>query len=203
MSRLTAHPAHLTNAARIRAAARPAAEALEGRALLSGSAPQAQPAVWDVEHDTLAVYFDFTDADPSDDHTATVNWNDGSPLETLLLDEPGTYPARPTIGTAYGLHAYAEPGARTVTLTLRDAAGHTTTQQFTALVGQAADAPFVGPSALDYGASMDSGGDSLAGDGDIWTGTATTVGPADLRLFGVNTAEYALDPAGFAYDPAT
>ena len=142
MSRPTTPSAHPTNDAAQRllcAAFRSAVERLEHRQLLSGSTPQAQPAAWHVSPDTLAVYLDVTNAG----HTATIDWNDGSPPESLLLDELGSSPARPATGTAYGLHAYAGPGARTVTLTLADAAGHATTQQFTALAGPPADEPLV------------------------------------------------------------
>jgi FG-GAP repeat/PKD domain/Chaperone of endosialidase len=58
----------------------------------------------------------FSDADPSDTHTATLNWGDGSPTEGATVGEPSGSNA----GTVTGSHTYVAPGNYTVTLAVLD-----------------------------------------------------------------------------------
>ena len=103
-------------AARLSVAVRTVVESLEARSLFSGATPQLEPARFAVHGDELAFFTDLADADAGEHHSATVNWGDGSPVELLALDEPGTFAAAGSdLGTAYGRHAYAAAGLRTVT----------------------------------------------------------------------------------------
>lgn len=63
---------------------------------------------------TLDFTADFTDPGVTDTHTATINWGDGSPIETATINETDGS------GTVTGNHAYANVDTYTVTCTLRD-----------------------------------------------------------------------------------
>ena len=58
----------------------------------------------------------FTDAGTMDVHSATVDWGDGSPMETVQVIEPG--PGSP--GEVLGIHFYERGGVYTATVTVED-----------------------------------------------------------------------------------
>jgi hypothetical protein len=67
----------------------------------------------------------FTDDDPAGvpgDYTATINWGDGTPASAGTVNAPsgGSFPLS-------GAHTYAEEGTYTVSITISDAGGATTT----------------------------------------------------------------------------
>lgn len=55
----------------------------------------------------------YTDADPADTHTATIDWNDGSPLEAVAA----------SAGIVNGTHMYSVGGTYNVTVTVTDSQG--------------------------------------------------------------------------------
>ena len=67
----------------------------------------------------------FSDADPTDTHTATVDWGDGT-VETLIVDQ--------SADTLAGSHTYADGGVYTVTVTVDDGNGGSDTETTTAVV---------------------------------------------------------------------
>jgi len=71
----------------------------------------------------------FTDADPSgtaSDYTATIAWGDGSSSSGTVADGPN--------GTVSGSHAYTSTGNFTITTTLNDAGGSTTSNSCNVLI---------------------------------------------------------------------
>jgi len=76
----------------------------------------------------------FTDANASDNHTATVNWGDGSTDEAATLTEPsGT-----TTGIVTASHTYLAPGNYPVTVTVMDNANASGSDTLQVEVGRAA-----------------------------------------------------------------
>lgn len=73
----------------------------------------------------------FTDADTLDNHTATVDWGDGSPVEPAQV-----IPATGG-GSVFSTHAYAQGGVYTVTVTITDAAGGSDSQEAQAVIAGA------------------------------------------------------------------
>jgi hypothetical protein len=74
----------------------------------------------------------FTDPNPSNSYTATINWGDGhSDAGVVTSDGNGHY-------TVTGAHTYAEEGADTVTTTLQQGTNNVDSTQSTATVGDAA-----------------------------------------------------------------
>ncbi|MBI4586247.1 MAG: PKD domain-containing protein [Planctomycetes bacterium] len=70
---------------------------------------------------TLAVVF--TDAGAADVHTATINWGDGSPLETVK-------PSEAAGGQVVADHAYRRTGLFTITVTVTDDGGASDVENF-------------------------------------------------------------------------
>lgn len=71
-----------------------------------------------VEGDEHEFTFGFTDANPNDVHTATINWGDGSLLQVVpLANELGGF------GTAFAKHRYVNHGNRVATFTVSDDRG--------------------------------------------------------------------------------
>src|SRR5262249_12997429 len=69
----------------------------------------------------------FTDPVLLETHTATIDWGD-------TIVEPGTVHEATGSGSVSGSHQYAGPGSYTVTVTVRDAAGHTDSDTLTVTV---------------------------------------------------------------------
>jgi 3-phytase len=64
---------------------------------------------------SVAILATFDDADAADLHTATIDWGDGSPVQAGTVSEAA--------GTIAGTHVYADDGAFTATVTVRDGRG--------------------------------------------------------------------------------
>ncbi len=74
----------------------------------------------------------FIDTDLADTHTATVDWGDGSPMEsTTIFQGVG-------VGTLGGTHVYADQGTFTVTVTVMDNNGGSDSDTFHAIVAPVA-----------------------------------------------------------------
>ena len=69
--------------------------------------------------------FDFTDADTQDTHTATIDWGDGSPLDTYpnANGNAGFIIDNKSSGFIIGYHRYAESGVYSATATVTDNRG--------------------------------------------------------------------------------
>ncbi len=64
--------------------------------------------------------FDSLSAGTVEDFTATIDWGDGSAIETVTVTETPGGPGTDTSGTFGGSHAYADDGEYTVTVTVAD-----------------------------------------------------------------------------------
>src|SRR5207302_927414 len=153
----------------------------------------------------------FTDDDPAGtqgDYTATVNWGDSSSPEAASVGAPtgGVFPV------TSGGHSYAEEGNYTVTVTISDVVGSTTSTTLSAVVADAAlhasattiaaieGACFSGvvasfSDADPNGASTDYSASIKWGDGQTSAGTVTANGSGGFDVSGTNTyAEEGNDP---------
>jgi PKD repeat protein len=74
----------------------------------------------------------FGDIGTQDSHTAAINWGDGSPLETGMVDESNGS------GAVTGSHVYADNGTYTVTVTVTDDDGGVGVDTFTVVVNNVA-----------------------------------------------------------------
>lgn len=131
-------------------------ESLEPRVLLSSS-----PVFADLEDESLNetnsvyIWFEFTDYNENDTHTATVDWGDGSAVESLYVNQQYYDPYYEYVYDGYdyytytalyhyegylapgdvsGDHVYADDGSFTVTVTVTDNNGDSTAKTFTATV---------------------------------------------------------------------
>lgn len=86
-------------------------------AVMGNSAPTIGAAA---EGQTVIVTAIFTDAGAADTHTATINWGDGTVTTGTVLEIAG-------FGAVAGGHSYAAGGVYTITVTLTDDDGGTTT----------------------------------------------------------------------------
>ena len=73
------------------------------------------------EGNAISLTGNFTDGDPADTHSATVQWGDGSPTQSLAISESGG------IGTMNGTHVYVDGGVYSLIVTLTDSASGTAT----------------------------------------------------------------------------
>ena len=109
----------------------------------------------------------FLDSDPSDVHTATIDWGDGAPLQTAPVDQ--------TNDTITASHVYANDGAFTITLTVSD--NRSGVGQDTVIVtvsnvppSLSAGGPYTGPSGSRItmsGSASDPGADVLTFEWDL------------------------------------
>jgi hypothetical protein len=88
------------------------------------------------EGDTVSISGSFTDPGWLDTHTATIEWGDGTEVESGTLTEENEYPD--STGTVTGNHAYGDNGVYTVTLTVTDDDGGVGTDTLTVTVNNVA-----------------------------------------------------------------
>ena len=83
----------------------------------------------------------FNDGGTLDSHTATIDWGDGTAIEAgEVLEQPGGPPGSTAglTGRVVGQHVYADNGEYTVTITLTDDDGESSTDSFVLTVANAA-----------------------------------------------------------------
>ena len=80
----------------------------------------------------------FTDPEPSDVHTATIDWGDGASTAGAVNESGGS-------GTVSGSHAYADDGSYTVAVTVTDDVGNADTDGLTIIVSNVAPTVIAGP----------------------------------------------------------
>ncbi len=142
----------------------------------------------------------------SEKFTYAINWGDGTPLDSgpATIDVPGP-PGTPTAGSFNGSHTYADNGVYTVTVTISDDDGGTTSATFQVTVGNVAPTLVVPPdqtvnegallSLTDIGVFTDPGFDNPLNIGgetsekftyaiDWGDGTALDAGPATIDVPG-------------------
>ena len=146
----------------------------------------------------------FTDANPSataGDFTATINWGDGTSSSGTITEDPNT-----KIFSVNGAaHTYTEEGHYTITATIADVGGSTTTATSTATVADAALTASGSPVSATEGSSTGTvtvatftdanpsatAGDFTAtinwGDGHTSTGTVTEKNGGGFSVAGTNT----------------
>ncbi len=109
----------------------------------------------------------FTDPEPGDAHTSTINWGDGTPDEVGFLQDFGGS------GTVAGDHVYADNGVYTVTVTVTDNHGASGSDTFTATISNIAPIVDSGSSfTVDEGTSHEMSA-SFNDPGTLDTHTAT------------------------------
>ncbi len=104
----------------------------------------------------------FNDLGTLDTHTATIDWGDGSAVQSGVVSESTFGPPGASAGahgTIAGSHVYAQPGQYTVTVSVADDDGEAASDQFTVTVN--ASTPTVTDIPLDRGS-----GDFVGGTGD-------------------------------------
>jgi hypothetical protein len=74
----------------------------------------------------------FTDPGVADTQSASIDWGDGSPLDTSFTSFSDAFGSR--TGRVEDSHVYATPGSRVITLTITDDDGGATTRQLTVRV---------------------------------------------------------------------
>ncbi len=138
----------------------------------------------------LDVDAQFSDRGALDTHLATIDWGDGSPLESLKVTEQGG------AGDALGSHAYANPGNYLAKVTLVDSDGAQVESGFAVQVGNRAPVVVVDttPRTVQYSDSLapiniqasDDPGDLLRASAKyrVANGPWTTGLPAGLALTG-------------------
>ncbi|MGD9723903.1 MAG: PKD domain-containing protein [Pirellulales bacterium] len=92
----------------------------------------------------------------SEKFTYAINWGDGTPLDSgpATIDVPGG-PGTPTQGSFDGSHVYADNGVYTVTVTISDDDGGTTSAQFQVTVNNVAPTLVVPPDqVVDEGSTL-------------------------------------------------
>ena len=87
----------------------------------------------------------FTDNAAPDTDTATINWGDGSPLETVPASELHQPAAPGSIGTISAGHIYGCPGSYTVTVAVADSFGASNSGSFQVNVLDVAPTVTAGP----------------------------------------------------------
>ncbi len=91
------------------------------------------------EGDTVGFSATFTDAGSADTHTATIDWDDGSPIETGTVNETNGS------GTVTGDHIYADNGTYTVHVTVADDDGASSSDTLMVSVNNVAPIVEAGP----------------------------------------------------------
>src|SRR5688572_27060281 len=138
-------------------------EPLEGRVLISGSAP----AITDLgtapgdTYYSAAILAGIADADAGDTHSAVVHWGDGSSSPAEVQDLASR--------VAFSTHTYAVAGDYEIRLSVTDSTGLRAEQTVPVSVASPAAGPLPDPSPAPAGDSL-SGGDPIAGGGDSLAG---------------------------------
>ena len=119
----------------------------------------------------------FSDPGTLDTHTATVNWGDGSATDNAVVTESPLGPPGSTSGQTGSIsdsHVYATFGTYSVTVTVTDNGGLSSTQTFQIVVGNVA--PTLNPIAgetTDEGSTVGLGPVTFSDPGTLDTHTAT------------------------------
>jgi PKD repeat protein len=111
------------------------------------------------EGDVINILATFTDPESVDTHTATIDWGDGTPVETGILNQ--------SIGTVSGSHVYVDDGAYTVTVTVIDDDGGVGTDSLNVTVNNTAP-------------TVDAGADQTANEGDAVILSFTFIDPSTV-----------------------
>ncbi|HEX8139760.1 MAG TPA: PKD domain-containing protein [Pyrinomonadaceae bacterium] len=139
-----------------------------------------------VEGDNSAYWFDFSDADLQDTHTATINWGDGSPPSAIpdakggpsyILDSTGS-----GNGIVIGFHAYADDGLYNPKATVTDNKGGAGVGGLTVQVRNLV--PAIG------GASLEEAGGEI-----VFSAGFTDPGVRDTHTAEINWGDGAAGPA--------
>jgi PKD repeat protein len=118
------------------------------------------------EGSSFTLQLNFTDAGLADTHTATINWGDGSSVET------GTVTGSAGNGQVSGTHTYADNGTYTATLSVTDDDGDTATRNVTVNVANIAPTVVPGDGAgVDEGGTFTGAGSFVDPGADTWTAT--------------------------------
>ena len=119
----------------------------------------------------------FSDPGTLDTHTATVNWGDGTTTEAATVTESPFGPPGSTSGQTGSIadtHVYATFGTYTVTVTVTDNGGLSSTQTFQIVVGNVAPTlQPIGSQSVDEGSLFNLPGVTFTDPGTLDTHTAT------------------------------
>ena len=132
----------------------------------------------------------FTDSAGTDPHTATIDWDDGSPIDNGVVDD--------VAGTVSGSHDYTVVGTYTVTVTVTNNQSSSGSNSFTVQVNNVQ--PTVAPIAVEtagVGTTFNLSGATFTDPGTQETHTAV-INWADRSPLSVGTVNETTTPAGMS-----